>query len=163
MWTVNDSDPCHFVIFGATGHLASTKLLPALYGLEAAHRYADNLRFVAFARREWNRDDWLTHMVRKLRDELEDGFDTQVCERLAMRFDYIAGDLHDSAAYERLAEGIRDSRTGACENIAFYLAIPPDEFSEVITRLDQAGFNRSHTRHRIVVEKPFGTDLQSAQ
>ncbi|MEB2331116.1 MAG: glucose-6-phosphate dehydrogenase, partial [Nitrosomonas sp.] len=54
--------PCLFVIFGATGDLASNKLLPALFELENAGRLADNFSIVAFSRREWTTDDWLEHL-----------------------------------------------------------------------------------------------------
>ena len=57
-----DNLPCSFVIFGATGNLASNKLLPALFHLEAAARLAENLSIVAFSRRDWNLDSWREHM-----------------------------------------------------------------------------------------------------
>jgi len=157
------SDPCTFVIFGATGHLASQKLLPALYHLDAAHRFSDELRFIAFARREWRREDWLGHMATLMRDVLGDRFDSPVYDRFAARFDFVSGELHDSDAYECLQERISKPEDRSCENLVFYLAIPPTEFTVVIDQLDRAGFNRTHGRNRVVVEKPFGEDLASAR
>jgi len=155
--------PCYFVIFGATGNLASRKLLPALYHLEAAGRLNEDLRFIAFARREWRQDDWLAHMERALREALGGRFDRGLYDRFAARFDYVMGDLHDDAAYARLMEEISKPRMGSCENLVFYLAIRPADFDDVILHLNQAGINRQHGRHRIVVEKPFGEDLESAR
>jgi glucose-6-phosphate 1-dehydrogenase len=157
------SDLCFFVIFGATGHLASQKLLPALYHLEAAGRFGTELRFIAFARREWLREDWLGHMAPLMVDALGDRFDSQVYDRFATRFDFVSGELQDPAAYERLKEAISEPRNGSCENLVFYLAIPPTEFTVVIDQLDRAGFNRAHGRNRVVIEKPFGEDLASAR
>jgi glucose-6-phosphate 1-dehydrogenase len=155
--------PCYFVIFGATGHLASQKLLPALYHLEAAGRYGDELRFIAFARREWGREDWLGHMATLMREVLGDRFDAKIYDRFAARFDFVSGELQDPAAYERLKQEISKPREGSCENLVFYLAIPPTEFTVVIDELDRAGFNRMHGRNRVVIEKPFGEDLESAR
>jgi glucose-6-phosphate 1-dehydrogenase len=157
-----DLGPCYFVIFGATGNLASRKLLPALYQLEAAGRLHEDLRFVAFARREWGRDDWIGHLRLTLEEHIAKP-DTAVFERFAARFDYVAGDLGDPAAYRRLLDELSKPRMGACENIVFYLAIKPSDFSEVIEQLNASGINRARGRHRIVVEKPFGEDIESAR
>jgi len=155
--------PCYFVIFGATGNLASLKLLPALYHLESAGRLHPDLRFIAFARREWSQQDWLKHMELVLGEKLGDRLDRGVYDCFAARFDYVAGDLHDETAYTRLMEEISKPRMGTCENLAFYLAIRPADFDDVISHLDRVGINRHHGRHRIVVEKPFGEDLESAR
>ncbi|MFL6714041.1 MAG: glucose-6-phosphate dehydrogenase, partial [Sulfurifustis sp.] len=155
--------PCYFVIFGATGNLAATQLLPALYALEAGGHLNEDLRLVAFARRDWGRDAWREHLRGVLEERLGGRYDRTVCERLAARFDYLQGDLHDAAAYSRLMETLGQPRTGTCENIVFYLAIKPGDFADVVVNLDRAGINRRQGRHRIVIEKPFGEDLDSAR
>jgi glucose-6-phosphate 1-dehydrogenase len=154
--------PCYFVIFGATGNLATRKLLPALYQLEAAGRLHADLRFVAFARREWEVDVWRDHLRRSLETHLVD-LEPAMFERFAARFDYVAGDLHDPPAYRRLMDELSKPRLGTCENIVFYLAIKPGDFLEVIEQLNRIGISRAHGRHRIVVEKPFGEDIDSAR
>jgi glucose-6-phosphate 1-dehydrogenase len=158
-----DVGPCYFVIFGATGNLASTKLLPALYHLEVAGRLHDDLRFIAFSRREWGQNDWLEHMQLVLQETLAERFERRDFDRFAARFDYVAGDLKDAAAYRRLMDELSKPRMGSCENIVFYLAIRPADFADVIVQLDRIGINRAHGRHRIVVEKPFGEDIDSAR
>ncbi len=155
--------PCYFVIFGATGHLSTTKLIPALCQLEAAGRLNESLRFIAFSRREWRQEDWLEHLKLVLAEQLGDECRPEIFERFAARFDYVAGDLRDPKAYARLMGEVSKPRMGTCENLVFYLAIRPADFVEVIEQLDRAGINRSHGRHRIVVEKPFGEDLESAR
>lgn len=155
--------PCYFVIFGSTGDLAARKLLPALYHLEVAERFNEDLRFIAFARRKWDLSGWLAHMSQALREHLGEPIRDEVYTRFAARFDFVQGDLHDEDAYRRLMQEVSKPRMGSCENIVFYLAIRPADVSEVILQLDRAGFNAPHQRHRIVVEKPFGEDLESAR
>ena len=158
-----DIGPCYFVIFGATGNLATRKLLPALCQLDDAGRLHDDLRFIAFARRDWQHADWLAHLDRVLREQLGERLKPEVFARFAARFDYVAGDLNDSQAYRRLMDELSKPRMGVCENIVFYLAIKPSDFLPVVEQLDAIGFNRAHGRHRIVVEKPFGEDIDSAR
>jgi glucose-6-phosphate 1-dehydrogenase len=155
--------PCYFVIFGATGNLASRKLLPALYELEAAGALHADLRFVAVARRAWQREHWLEHLKLSLDQHLGKECNAAVFERLAQRFDYVNGDINDPQAYRRLMDELSKPRMGTCENIVFYLAIRPSEFLGVIEHLHQVGISRGHGRHRIVVEKPFGEDVESAR
>jgi glucose-6-phosphate 1-dehydrogenase len=160
---MTEPGPCYFVIFGATGNLASRKLLPALYELEAAGTLHADLRFVAFARRAWTQNDWLGYLRLSLNQHLGRDCEDAVFGRFARRFDYVAGDLSDPQAYQRLLEELSKPRLGTCENIVFYLAIKPSDFPGVIEQLDRIGIRRAHGRHRIVVEKPFGEDLESAR
>jgi glucose-6-phosphate 1-dehydrogenase len=155
--------PCYFVIFGATGNLACTKLLPALYRLEVAKRLPNGLSFIAFSRRPWAPPEWLQYMEKVLRDRLGANFDEAVYKIFAKRFSYLQGELHDPHAYHGLAEELAKPRMGSCTNIVFYLAVKPTEFPAVIKNLDHVGLNKPRGLHRIVVEKPFGEDIESAQ
>ncbi|HEX9627607.1 MAG TPA: glucose-6-phosphate dehydrogenase [Acidiferrobacterales bacterium] len=158
-----DLGPCYFVIFGATGNLAARKLLPALYQLEAADRLHADLRFLAFARRDWTLSEWLGFLKQSIQEHLGDGFDAAVFKRFEARFDYVMGDLNDPQAYQRMMDELSKPRMGVCENMVFYLAIKPSDFLTVIEQLSKIGISRTHGRHRIVVEKPFGEDIASAQ
>ena len=154
--------PCHFVIFGATGHLSRTKLLPALYHLHRLERLSENMAIVAMGRRAWSTEQWCGHMREWLRvagitDE-DDSFHAFVA-----RFAYVQGDLNEAVTYQCLFDELSRPRPGACENVVFYLAIRPEDFMPVVNGLDHAGLNSGHGRHRIVVEKPFGRDLESAE
>jgi glucose-6-phosphate 1-dehydrogenase len=155
--------PCSFVIFGATGNLSVVKLLPALYRLEVANRLPEGLDFIAFARREWGQDEWRAFMEKALQDKLEERFDGEIFARFAKRFSYLRGELHDLDSYRRLVEELGKPRSGACSNIVFYLAIKPADFAAVIKNLSEIGLNRPRGLHRVVVEKPFGQDIESAQ
>jgi len=154
--------PCNFVIFGATGNLASNKLLPALYRLELAGRLPSVLNFVALGRRECDVAGWREY-VRGLLERCCPAVEAATLARFVERFDYVRGDLEDEAAYQRLQETLAKPKLGVCSHVVFYLAIKPGDFSAVIKNLDKAGLNRPRGLHRIVVEKPFGTDIESAQ
>jgi len=157
------SYPCSFVIFGATGHLSATKLLPALFDLEAAGRLPAVTNFIAFGRRAHDDASWAAQMERWLRERRSERFTAQLFARFAARFSYVRGDLHEADGYRRLLAELGRPKTGVCSNIVFYLAISPSDFGAVAGNLAQVGLNRPRGLHRIVVEKPFGEDLESAQ
>ncbi|MCS6786668.1 MAG: glucose-6-phosphate dehydrogenase [Thiobacillaceae bacterium] len=153
--------PCNFVIFGATGNLSTTKLLPALLRLEQAGRLPQALNFIAFARRDWDEAAWRNYMREVLSGRVQ--VETEVLQRFVARFDYLRGELHDPEAYARLKEMLSRPKLGACSNIVFYLAIKPHDFPPVIKHLDAVGLSKPRGLHRIVVEKPFGEDIESAK
>jgi len=153
--------PCSFVIFGATGNLASNKLLPALYHLEAAARLAESLTIIAFSRRDWTIETWRGHMREVLRDKIKGSLDTPVFERFVARFAYHKGDLNDPGSFRALADRLPPE--SACSSTVFYLAIKPAEFGAVIQNLEAVGLNKPRGMNRVVIEKPFGEDLESAQ
>jgi len=155
--------PCHIVLFGALGHLVTNKLLPSLYHLELAGRLDESLGFVAFARRDWNTQRWHVYLNDVLAEQYGANLDVTAAGRFVERFEYVKGDYTDPAAYQCLFEQINTPRSAICENVVFYLAIPPDDFIQVVRNLDKAGLNSVVGQHRIVVEKPFGTDLASAR
>lgn len=153
--------PCSFVIFGATGNLASNKLLPALFHLEAAARLAENLSIVAFSRRDWNLDSWREHMKTVLAEKTKTPLEGPVFERFLARFRYQKGDLNDVESYRALAANLPPE--SACSSTVFYLAIKPSEFGAVIQNLAAVGLNTPRGMNRVVIEKPFGEDLDSAK
>jgi glucose-6-phosphate 1-dehydrogenase len=153
--------PCNFVIFGATGNLASNKLLPALYRLELAGKLPEGLNFVAFGRREWDDAVWRDNVRALLTGKLNAA--GPPLERFVQRFDYLRGELEDPAAYGNLKAVLAKPKLGVCSNVVFYLAIKPGDFAAVIKNLDGAGLSKPRGLHRIVVEKPFGIDIESAQ
>ncbi len=153
--------PCTFVIFGATGNLASNKLLPALYHLEAAARLSESLSIVAFARRPWSDVEWRDHMRETLAGRIGGKLDTPVFERFIARFTYQQGDLNEAASYQALAARLPPPE--ACSSTVFYLAIKPSEFGAVIHNLEAVGLNKPRGLNRVVIEKPFGEDIESAR
>lgn len=156
------SDTRHFVIFGASGNLATIKLLPCLYNLEAAGRIPADMSILALGRQEFTHEAWLARLSKLLHDKFGHKVDAQVVERFARRFSYMAGDLSHPEFYKRLQEKLV-LPAGDSSNIVFYLSIIPKDFNTVINYLDEHGFSEPRGLHRIVVEKPFGNDLESAQ
>src|SRR5574343_973608 len=156
--------PCHFVIFGATGNLATIKLLPCLYNLEAAGRIPGDMSILALGRQDHTQESWLEHLSKVLKDKFGDKVDPAIAARFAKRFSYMSGDLREPEFYQRLKDKLGEPREGeACDNIVFYLSIIPKDFNTVLNYLDEYGFSKPRGLHRIVVEKPFGTELETAQ
>ena len=156
-----DNSPCAFVIFGATGNLGSNKLLPALYHLEMAARLAESLTIIAFSRSDWTTASWREHMRDVLQDKVKGALDTSVLERFIARLSYLQGDLNDAQSYRALANRLPPE--SACSSAVFYLAIKPAEFGAVIQNLEVVGLNKPRGLNRVVIEKPFGENIESAQ
>jgi glucose-6-phosphate 1-dehydrogenase len=158
--------PCAIVIFGAAGDLTRRKLMPALYNLAEAELLPNEFAIVGFAR---GREE--DELRRQLRDEavsnLTDGFRQEIWDWLNERFYLVAGDLNDREAYARLEQALAkvDEERATGGNYLYYLATPPSFFSEIPRRLSEAGLAREQDGRwrRVVIEKPFGRDLDSAR
>lgn len=141
------------VLFGVTGDLARRKLFPALYELAADKRLPEKV--LGVARSEWDTED----LVRNARQSLETFGDGEVDESVFARIEkalaYVRGDYRDQTTYQRLAEELAD-----CNQSLFYLAVPPSIFDDVAQSLSNSGLAQ---KARIVVEKPFGRDLESSR
>ena len=140
------------VCFGITGDLGSRMTLPALYRLEL--RGALPCDVIGVGRQE-RPPDQLRAMAREAVEKAEGSVDDEVFERFAGRFSYIAADAEDPASYERLREAL-----GEATRPVFYLATPPSLFGPIVESLGRAGLTEGA---RVVVEKPFGSDLTSAR
>ncbi len=156
-------DPCTLVIFGATGNLARRKLIPALFQLEVAGRLPDKMVILAFARRPWQREQWIDEVSGMLREKFPQGLNEKAFERFRERLHYHEGDLDDVGAYQRLQQTL-DVDPNFPPNAMFYMSIRPAEFGSVIEKLTGAGLLvEKNGWRRVVIEKPFGYDLLSAQ
>lgn len=156
------SDPCTFVIFGVTGNLSRNKLFPALYHLEQAGHLHESVRIIGVARRDWDNEKLRQEVAKFLSTKARNGLDQDVFDRFAKRLDYFKGDLDKPESYTRLATFLEQEQYHP--NHIFYLAISPAEFGEVAAQLTAAGLNQEeHGWSRVVIEKPFGYDLESAQ
>ena len=156
------TEPCSLVIFGSTGNLARNKLLPALYQLELADKLAPATRILGFGRRAWSDGDWRAEVASSLENRVRGALDEGVFERLAARLHFVPGDLKDPEAYTHLRGRLRDDPDMSA-NLVFYLSIAPGHYGEVAEQLSAQGLNEQSTGWaRLVVEKPFGFDLESA-
>lgn len=155
--------PCTFVIFGATGNLAVNKLLPALYHLEQAGRLPREMAIVGFGRRDWSHEHWRKEVATILEPKARKGLDEQVFGRFSKRLHFFNGDLDDKSAYARLKTTLNEDPECA-DNLVFYMAIRPAEFGVVAENLAEVNLNTQEAGwRRLVIEKPFGYDLESAQ
>jgi glucose-6-phosphate 1-dehydrogenase len=141
-----------FVAFGITGDLAKVMTFRSLYRLEA--RGLLDCPIVGVAVDDWSVDDLRDHAREAIKACGED-IDDKVFERFASRLAYVSGDFGDSATFEKLASVLREPQSPV-----FYLEIPPFLFGSVIKGLAEAGLTKNA---RVVVEKPFGHDLESAR
>jgi glucose-6-phosphate 1-dehydrogenase len=156
-------ESCTLVIFGSTGNLAKIKLLPALYHLERGGHLSPSMRVVGFGRRDWSDEHWRGEVREALADHLGERLDIALLERLLARCHFIEGDLEDDAGFRRLADRLRGSEDFP-PNLVFYLAIAPNFYGVTVDRLAEQGLNaEEHGWSRLVVEKPFGYDLESAE
>jgi glucose-6-phosphate 1-dehydrogenase len=162
-------EPASMVIFGASGDLTRRKLLPALYSLLAQGLLPPGLSVTGFARREISDDTFREQMRAACAGARPDGsLDPRLWSSFASGLSYVAGEFGDPAAYERLARRLAelDRARSIPGNRIFYLATPPDAFPVILERLGASGLlarGRRQPFARVIVEKPFGTDLESAQ
>ncbi|MFW0794626.1 glucose-6-phosphate dehydrogenase [Gordonia sp. CPCC 205515] len=160
--------PCSLIIFGVTGDLARKKLMPAVYDLANRGLLPPSFALVGFARRDWDDDDFAKIVHDAVRDHARTGFREEVWERLAEGFRFVQGSFNDDAAFDRLADTLAklDTERGTDGNHAFYLSVPPKAFPTVCEQLHRSGLATAkkddHWR-RVVIEKPFGHNLESAK
>ena len=156
-------EPCTMVIFGATGNLAAYKLLPALYHIEAAGRLPAETRLVGFGRRNWSDADWQGEVRAILGERLKRPPEAVPLERLLGRCRFVEGDLEHAEGFARLA-GRLASDDDLPDNRIFYLALAPRHYGTVAEQLHGLGLAGEDSGwSRLVVEKPFGFDQESAR
>ena len=154
---------CTYVIFGATGNLSREKLMPALYHLEVAGKLPQGTRILATGRRDWDDAQCLRQVRGWVAQKARGQLDEQVFGRFARRLSYCRVDLADDSAWQGLAACLQPGN-GMPQNMAFYMAIRPADFGPVVASLGGAGLlEESAGWRRVVIEKPFGYDLESAR
>ncbi|KAB2637969.1 MAG: glucose-6-phosphate dehydrogenase [Verrucomicrobia bacterium] len=160
--------PCTLVIFGASGDLTARKLIPALYHLSKDGQMPADFRIVGFARRAKSAAEWRAELREALTAySRSQPVDEAVWETFAQRVDYCEGDLTDPTAYVKLAGVIGAFPTPELrQNLLFYLATSPSQFSVVAEQLHVAQLLHRDGHgywQRLVIEKPFGHDLETAR
>ena len=155
-------EPCTFVVFGATGNLAQNKLLPAIYHLEEAGHTPNNMAIIAYSRHAWDTDAWQQEIQSLLAKYARGGIKPDVLSRLMQRLHMLNGDMTDKASLQQLKDYI-ETQADLPKNIVFYMAIPPSFYAPVAQALGEVGLNNEEGGwRRLVIEKPFGYDTQSA-
>jgi glucose-6-phosphate 1-dehydrogenase len=159
--------PCSIVIFGATGDLTHRKLIPALYNLAADGELPPAVTVVGFARREKKHDDFRRELEEATRKFSRQNVRDEIWKTFAQSVFYHQSDFCDESGYKSLAAALNeiDKERGTRGNRLFYFAVAPDQFEPILKHLKSAGLNeaREGSWARVIVEKPFGSDLASAR
>jgi glucose-6-phosphate 1-dehydrogenase len=156
-------DACALVIFGATGDLAQRKLLPALYALAVRGLLPERFGIVGVSRTEMDADEYRARMRRAVEEHGRDPFREDVWAQLAEGLCYVAANFGVEGGEEPLVECLNglDERRGTGGNRVYYLAVPPEAFDDIVVALGRRRAAEGWTR--LIVEKPFGYDLESAR
>jgi glucose-6-phosphate 1-dehydrogenase len=160
-------DSCSFVIFGATGDLTHRLVIPALYNLAAGDLLPDKFCVVGIARKGMSSDDMRESLMQGLRQYKTRPIDEAIAKRLLECVTCIEADPKEPSSFDAMRERLEklesDRATGG--NRLFYLATPPGAFAPIANQLGRAGMLKEEggAWRRLVVEKPFGTDLASAK
>jgi glucose-6-phosphate 1-dehydrogenase len=159
--------PCGMVLFGVTGDLSRKKVMPAIYDLANRGLLPPGFSLVGFARRDWANQDFAQIVHESVKEHARTEFREEVWRQLAEGFRFVPGDFNDDVAFDTLRRTIEelDEVRGTGGNHAFYLAIPPSFFGDVAGQLKEHGLAepKEGSWRRVVVEKPFGHDLESAR
>ncbi len=159
--------PSGMVIFGVTGDLARKKLLPAIYDLASRGLLPAGFTLVGFARREWSKSEFEDYVKRAVMSAARSEFDANVWARLAEGMHFVTGTFDNDEAFDGLAQLMSqmDTTRGTGGNWAFYLSVPPEQFATVVNQLQRCGMAEQAPGRwrRVIIEKPFGHDLESAQ
>jgi glucose-6-phosphate 1-dehydrogenase len=163
------ADPCNIVFFGATGDLTKRMLMPAMYNLRLGDILPSNFGIIGFSRQDMTSEQF--------RDSMKDAVDQfsrsgpakdPLWSDFAQRITYVSGDFDDLEAFRKLRRQLEDNdeKLGTQNNRLFYLSTPPPVFGKIIEQLSAVGLgpkDQAHGWSRIIIEKPFGTDLDSAR
>jgi len=167
--------PCAMVIFGSSGDLTKRLLIPALYNLAKAGRLSDKFALIGVDRTDRSHEEFRAYLAEGVRSFVSDTgtgpvtapFDARAWEFLAARMTHLKGDVTDPAMYDQLGQALKEIETahGTAGNVVFYLAVAASLFAPVVERLAAAGLTREEDQHwrRVIIEKPFGHDLESAR
>jgi glucose-6-phosphate 1-dehydrogenase len=159
--------PCGLVIFGVTGDLSRKKLMPAVYDLANRGLLPPGFALTGFARRDWADEDFAQVVHDAVKQHARTPFREETWQQLAEGIRFVQGSFDDPEAFEELRRTVEnlDAERGTGGNHAFYLSVPPSAFPLVCEQLSASGLSRSEPDawRRVVIEKPFGHDLESAQ
>jgi glucose-6-phosphate 1-dehydrogenase len=162
------ADPCTIVFFGAGGDLTKRMLMPAMWNLRLEDILPSNYGIVGFSRTSYSNDEFRAQMKDAIDQFSRSGpAKDPLWSDFAQHVTYVSGDFTDRGAYKKLRAQLdaNDKQLGTAGNRLFYLSTPPSVFSTIVQQLSDAGLgpkDQAEGWTRIVIEKPFGTDLDSA-
>lgn len=152
------------VIFGASGDLTSRKLIPALYRQFLRNRLPKPTRIVGVARSNFTSEQWREQLGKSTAEFVKDDFDAAAWQAFANHIYYHAGDIGKSEDFVSLKNFLEQIEEGQTTDRVYYLSTMPQLYANAIEQLGKAGLNtEDNGKRRVVIEKPFGTDLESAR
>jgi len=160
-------DPCVMVIFGAAGDLTRRKLIPSLYNLAKYNLLSREFAVIGIARNPMSTDEFRAKLVQDLKEFAQEPIDSDLQEWFERRVFYITGEFGDDSTYHQLKDLLQkvDKDYGTHGNCFYYLATAPDFFAPIVEQLASTGLVAEEHQQwrRVIVEKPFGRDLESAR
>jgi len=161
--------PTAVVIFGASGDLTARKLIPAVYNLAVDNLLPPDFHLIGYGRKEISNDAFRELAAKAIKEFSRRELKEDVWDRISARTTYIAGGYDDPAAFQRLADHLAaiESKVGRDMQPLFYVSTPPSVFAPILINLGKCGLARKHASEsyhaKVIIEKPFGRDLDSAQ
>lgn len=159
--------PSGLIMFGVTGDLSRKKLMPAIYDLANRGLLPPAFSLVGFARRDWSTQDFEQVVYEAVKANARTPWSEEVWNQLAKGIRFVAGRHDDPEAFKQLKSTVDalDRERGTAGNHSFYLSIPPRDFPLVVNQLEAAGLAQAGEGQfrRVVIEKPFGSDLETAK
>ena len=162
-------DACNIVFFGASGDLMKRMLMPALWNLRLADILPANYGIVGFSRSAFSDDEFRAAMKESIDQFSRTGPAKEpLWSDFAKHISYVSGDFDDVNCFHKLREALEqnDKELGTGGNRLFYLSTPPSVFTSIVDQLDKSGLGPRDNKtgwSRVLIEKPFGTDLDSAR
>ena len=161
------ADPCVMVIFGASGDLTKRKLIPALLNLAAAKLLPEAFAIIGYASNEFTTESFRTQPTADIKEFASCPVTPEMWDWFLKRIYYVRGDFQDPDGFKALKDQIAavEKTHGVPGNHFYYLAVAPRFFGEVVRQLDKAGLAQESNGRwaRVIIEKPFGRDLDSAR
>src|ERR1700730_244003 len=160
-------DPCAMVIFGAAGDLTRRKLIPALYNLAKHNLLSREFAMIGVARNQMSTDEFRAKLVQDLKEFSGEAIDADLQEWFQRHVYYLTGEFRDPSTYQQLKDLLQkvDKDHASHGNYFYYLATAPDFFGPIVEHLSAVGLmtEENHQWRRVIIEKPFGRDLESAK
>lgn len=156
--------PHTFIIFGASGDLTQRKLIPSLYQLYRKKRLPRDTRIVGFSRTEYSYEAWRAELAKSTEKFLSKDFDPKLWDEFSKTIFYHPGDIGHAADFKSLAQLLNYLEKSDSSTRVYYLATAPQFYSTAVEHLGCSGLaDETHGPRRIIIEKPFGTDLESSR
>src|SRR5579862_7454219 len=160
-------DPCAMVIFGAAGDLTRRKLIPALYNLAKNNLLSREFAMIGVARNQMSTDEFRAKLAQDLKEFSGEAIDNDLEEWFERHVYYLTGEFGDDSTYQQLKDLLQkvDKDHATHGNYFYYLATAPDFFGSIVEHLAAIGLmtEENHQWRRVIIEKPFGHDLESAK